>query len=162
MPEIVFISPETGTGPRSKSGRARILKPYLPLTRDVRPEAELNVVYFPWICVARACGFLHNAQDQIEPSSVRLGGVSPTHYVLQDYNGDGIPDLQAYFDTAEMKLSSETKRIALTARTRAGPPVGGTDALVLFPSSEFVGPAQPAAPASLGRPHISALRSRRF
>jgi len=50
-------------------------------------------------------------------------------HAIRGYDGDGIADLQLYFETETMPLTPHTSRIALTARTRAGGLVGGSDAV---------------------------------
>lgn len=124
LPEIVFTAPKAG---RHKAGRAWILRPYVLVRVDVRPEHEPNVVFFPGLVVARIYGLSRADADLIDPPSVRMASVAPERHVIQDYNGDGFADLQVYFETAKMRLTPNMKQIALTARTRGGPLVGGTD-----------------------------------
>ena len=135
LPEIVFAAPNHGPPFPTSFGLAWVLKPYLVSSLDVRPTAVPNIVYYPdGICVARLYGFSHDARDQIDPATIRLAGAPPTQLLSQDYNGDGIPDLQLYFDTTPMHVSSGTKRIALAARTRSGLLVGGSDEITVIPT----------------------------
>ena len=139
IPELVFSSPEVNASPQvpNAAGRAWVLKPYLPVRLDVRPDWEPNIVLVPdWVCVVRVFGTSHTLHDAIDPASLRLGGAAVIEYSVQDYNGDGIPDIQATFDTGRMKLTAETKRIAITGRTRSGLPVAGADNIVVVPLSE--------------------------
>ena len=43
--------------------------------------------------------------SQVEASSLKFAGVSPTSMAKEDENADGVPDLILTFDTAKMKLS---------------------------------------------------------
>jgi len=117
---------------RESHGRAWLLKPQLAVKVDVRPVWEPNVVQLPGLLVVQVFGFSRAEGDQIEPSSARMAGVAPHQHLSQDFNGDGIPDLQLYFETGAMRLTSQTKRIALVARTRAGQLVGGSDAVEII------------------------------
>ncbi|MBI1738018.1 MAG: VCBS repeat-containing protein [Acidobacteria bacterium] len=133
LEEIIFAAPNGGPPFAASEGHAWVLKPYLISQLDVRPGNEPNVIYYPdGICVARLYGLSWGARDLVDPSSVRLAGAPATRFLGQDYNGDGITDLQLYFDTAPMRLSPNTKRIALTARTRSGLLVGGSDEVILM------------------------------
>jgi hypothetical protein len=99
---------------------------------DVRPGFETNALILPdGLLVARVYGWSREPHDRIEPSTVRLAGASPTRVVADDYDGDGREDLQLYFQTATMRLSKDATSVALTARTVAGTPIGGTDAILV-------------------------------
>jgi hypothetical protein len=145
LPELLFAAPEAGGSGREQAGRAWVVKPYLPVRVDLKPEDSHNVILYPLgKCAAQVYGFSRNERDQINPASIRLAGAAPEDYVVQDYNGDGIPDVQAYFTTGNLKVKPETKSIQLTARTRAGVLVGGTDSVdvVLSPPNQVI-PGRP-------------------
>jgi hypothetical protein len=127
LAELIFTSqklPEEGS---AGLGRARILKPYRPIQVDIRPGANPNVLYFPaGILVVRVLG-ARIAKDENDAATIRVGGVAPSNYVQQDFDGDGVADVQAYFETARMNVTPDTRRLALTARTRGGLLLGGAD-----------------------------------
>ena len=148
LPEIVFAAPNYGPPFPTSVGLAWVLKPYLASSLDVRPAKEPNIVYYPnGICVARLYGFSRDARDQLDSATIRLAGAPTTQSLSQDYNGDGIPDLQLYFDTTPMHVSLETKRIALTARTRSGLLVGGSDEVTVIPTRSASSPKSSSLPA---------------
>jgi hypothetical protein len=134
LPEVLFTSAlktHDRWGKKS-SGRAWIVSPYRAVQVEIRPDLDPNVVYFPGLVVARMYGFSTAAGDQLDPASVRMAGVAPHQHVTKDYNGDGIPDLQLYFETEKMSLTANTKRIALTGRTRSGQLLGGSDTVEII------------------------------
>lgn len=134
LQELTFILPESGAEARTEGGRAWILKPYLPVRIDVRPEASANVVFFPGgTSAVRIFGFSRAEKDQIDAATLHLAGVLPMRCITQDYDEDKIPDLQALFDTTKMRLSPGARHVGITARTRSGMPVGGTDSIFLMP-----------------------------
>jgi hypothetical protein len=144
LAEVLFAAPEAGGSGRELAGRAWAIKPYLPIRVDLKPEDSHNVILYPLgKCAVQVYGFSRNERDRIDPASIRLAGAAPEDYVVQDYNGDGIPDVQAYFTTGNLKVRPGTKSIHVTARTRAGVLVGGTDSIdvVLSPPNQLT-PAQ--------------------
>ncbi len=147
LPEVVFTSPEAGSGVREKAGRAWVLKPYMPVRVDVRPDSTPNVLLLPpALAAVRIYGFSRADEDQINPESVRLRGAAPLRHVWRDANRDGLLDLEVHFQTAEMNLASDTKRVTLTARTRSGLMVAGADSVVIYRSGDA-----PADEASVPR-----------
>jgi hypothetical protein len=133
--ELVVASPETDTPAGENSGRAWVLTPYIPVRVEVRPEFDPNPIVLPdGLLVARVYGWSAADEDRIDPAAVRLAGAGPTRHLAQDFDADGIEDLQLYFQTASMRVSKDTTRVALLARTMGGRPVGGTDNVVVVMS----------------------------
>lgn len=131
LPELLFASaPKAYERWSHSSERAWILKPQLTVQVDVRPDkpGEPNWVNFPGLVVVRIAGL---RGDPIEAATLRVAGVAPERHVLEDYNGDGVPDLQLYFETGGMRLTPDTKRLTVAGRTRAGLPIAGSDAVVV-------------------------------
>jgi VCBS repeat protein len=127
LPEVAFA--ESGSNERDRAG---ILRPYAQARLDVRPGHEDNVVIVPdWPCVALLYWTPSSKDDEIDPATVRLGGASLTRHVWVDANGDGVAELQGYFDTSQMAIAPDTRKISLVARTRGGRLVGATDAIVV-------------------------------
>jgi hypothetical protein len=142
--EVAFTSSEAGTGARFRAGLAWVTTPYLLARVDVRPDMVPNTFLAGrGVSAVRLYGFSRSPQEQIEPASLRLAGAPAFRIVAQDYNGDGVLDWQAYFDNAGLRLSPAARRISLTARTRSGLPVGGSDNVVVV---------QDSAPAKAGKP----------
>jgi hypothetical protein len=147
--EITFSAQEAGSSVRPNAGRAWILKPYWPTRVDIRPDHEPNVIFYPsGLIVVRVFGDARSQADPVEPSSVRLAGVPPEHHVLRDENGDGFPDLTLHFDTAGLPVAPQTKRLALTARTRAGLPIGGSDKVEIMRVESPASKQHPGSPDS--------------
>lgn len=133
--ELTVTSPGADTPAGENSGRAWVLKPYLPIRLEVRPDHDPNPIILPdGLVVARVYGWSAAGEDRIDPASVRLAGALPTRHLARDFDGDGIEDLQLYFQTGAMRVSKDTSRVALLARTRGGRPVAGTDAVVVVMS----------------------------
>jgi hypothetical protein len=134
LPEIIFGYDEAGRDVESKKGRVWVLKAYLPLRIEVRPEGQPNVIIPGGVSATRVFGFSRDESDQVDPATVRQAGAAPMRHVVEDYNRDGIADLQLYFDNTKLRVTPETRRVVLTARTRSGRPVAGTDSIVVTPS----------------------------
>jgi FG-GAP repeat protein len=133
-PDVALTSSEGAADSRGDSVVAWIVEPYRRVKLDVRPEHEPNVILVPnWVCVARVFGFSRAPEDSIDPATLRLAGAPPTQVVTGDYNGDGIVDVQAHFDTARMRLDRNTRDVGILGRTRAGVPIAGTDSVVVTP-----------------------------
>jgi hypothetical protein len=131
--EMAFASPEAGVGARLRAGLAWVMKPYLPVRVDVRPEMEPNTILEgQGVSAVRVYGFSRSTADQLDPASLRLAGAQPFRSVSQDYNGDGVPDWQAYFENTSLHVTAAMKQVAVTGRSRSGLPVGGTDSVVIF------------------------------
>lgn len=130
LPDLVVSSEELETAVGPRTGRAWILKPYVDVRLDVRPEFEPNVVILPGgLLVARIYGW--STTDRFDPATFRLAGARPVRIVRQDFNGDGFEDLQVYLHTAGLQLSRDSTRLTFTARTVGGLPVAGSDSIVV-------------------------------
>jgi len=132
LPELAFTSGNPTEGNRAESRRAWVLKPYVPVALDVRPDKEQNVVLWPGVCVARVRP-LSPARDEIDPATLRLAGAPAAQWQAKDFDGDGLREWQASFDTGAMRIGLRTKVVAVTARTRHGLPAGGADVVTVIP-----------------------------
>jgi hypothetical protein len=136
-PALVLVP--AAEDPGAQEVMARVAETHRRVALDVRPGYEPNVLLPDWVCVARVFGFSGAPADAIDPSTLRLAGAPATQVQTADYNGDGLEDVQAMFDTARMKLGPEMKNVWVLGRTRGGLPLAGTDAIVF--SSAHATPA---------------------
>ncbi len=74
--------------------------------------------------------------QQVEPSSLSFHGAKPISTTIQDFNGDGRPDLVLEFRNSEVRLSKQATRARLTGSLKS--------------SQDFLGEAEVSAacPAS--------------
>lgn len=116
--------------PAARQASAWLVKLHQPVVLDVRPTHEPNILFLPeGLLVARVKGVSRPVSESLELSSVRLAGAAPVEQVENDYDGDGVADLQLYFETATLRVTPETTRVVMTARTREGYPAGATDSV---------------------------------
>ena len=132
-PPSVVLVPDTGNGNGMPDVAAWLLEPHLAVKLDVRPEHEENIILPNWMCVARVFGISGRAGDAIDPATLRLAGAPAKDYVTGDYNGDGISDVQATFDTGRMRLGPD--RVWIQGRTRNGLPIAGNDRVTVSQAS---------------------------
>lgn len=137
LPELAVASSQADTTSGAASGRAWLIKPHLPVRLEIRPEQDPNPVILPHgLLVARVYGSSAERGDTIEPGTLRLAQATPTRFVTGDFNHDGYVDLQLYFDTAAMKVTADTTRLAIRGRNVNGTPIAGTDAVVIVTATE--------------------------
>lgn len=136
LPELATVAWWSGAQREVSAGPAMVARIYHRVSVDVRPEHTYNVVLHPGVVVARMYGILRGDGEQIDPDSLRWAGAKPTHTVVQDFNGDGIPDVQAQFQTAEIGIPLDSTRARIIARTRSGKLVAGSDTIVVVPLKE--------------------------
>ncbi|HEX9759737.1 MAG TPA: FG-GAP-like repeat-containing protein, partial [Candidatus Acidoferrales bacterium] len=151
FPELIMVTWLNGPDPPAVAGPAIITRIHHRATVDVRPEKDPNVVLLPGVVVARIHGFSTDDAEQIDPATLRLAGAGPTHTVVADYNGDGIPDVQAQFDTIKMRITLESSRAQMIGRTRSGRLVGGADSIVVMPIGASPPPVDAAAKRRSGQ-----------
>lgn len=132
LPDITVSSPVPASGGAETGERLWLISPHRPVTLDVRPGYTPNVLYVPGVLVASVGGQSLAADDPIEPGSVRLAGAAPTRTEWRDVDQDGRADLLMYFDTREMRVTSATTRVSLSARTRSGRLVAGHDSVTVM------------------------------
>ena len=72
--------------------------------------------------------------SQVDPFSLALHGAKALNVVTQDVNHDGIPDLVATFDSAEVKLHPQATVSRLTGWTKNGQSFSGEDKIRVVPS----------------------------
>jgi len=132
LPDVTVSSPVAAGGGGESAERLWLLSPHRPVRLDVRPGYKPNVLYVPGVLVASVGGQSLVADDPIESGSVRLAGVAPTRTESRDVDQDGRADLLMYFDTREMRVTSATTRVSLTARTRSGRLVAGHDSVTVM------------------------------
>ena len=131
LPLSVVVTPDVGTDLAPADVAAWMVDAHRAVKLDVRPEYDENIILPNWVCVARVFGFSRAATEAIDPTTLRLAGVPPTQFVTGDYNGDGIADVQATFDTAKMHLEPDARRVWIHGRTRAGLPIAGDDSVIV-------------------------------
>jgi len=130
LPELLFAV--AGPDPQ-QAGQAWLLQTHLPVTLDVRPAAEPNILYLPQgLLVVRVLSSATNPGQNLDPATIRLQGALPQEIRQQDFNDDGMGDVQAYFRTEKMVVSEATRRVTLTGRARNGLPVAGSDSVVVI------------------------------
>jgi hypothetical protein len=134
LPAHTSSSTRRLAGPENDAARAWVVKPYIPVRVDIRPDWEPNIILSGWTGVVRIFGFSPDEADQIDPSTVRFLDAAPTGHAVRDYDGDGIADLQVYFDGMQTP-GPGTHRVAVTGRTRLSLPVGGSDSIVVQPTT---------------------------
>ncbi len=145
LPEVVFTHPDAQVHRQPRSGRAWVLEPHLPLRVDIRPDAEPNVILLGGgVSAVRIYGQPGLPATDLDPATVRFAGAPAIRTLVQDFNGDGIPDLQAYFDNEHLGLTPENTKAAVTARTRSGFLVGGNDSVHPRPQGHEAAASGPA------------------
>lgn len=145
LADLLVVSESTSTRHGRQAGRAWVVRPHIELRVDVRPTAVPNILYRPsGLLVVRLPGRGAVDAAQIDPDSLRLAGVSAQRAVLRDFDEDGVPDLQAYFDTSGMRVTSSTTSVVLTARTRDGRLAAGRDSVVVYHNGDASGEASSA------------------
>ena len=116
---------------------AGLLTPYLPIGIDIRPAAEPNVLLqTPGSVLTVGISSARTAQfAELDPASFRLASTRPTNLSWRDFDDDGRPDLQLYFDGASLQVRAGISRLSLFGRTRRGVTVAGADAVTVVPAS---------------------------
>jgi hypothetical protein len=114
---------------------AGLVTPYRPIGVDIRPGGEPNVILrTPGSVLAVGVSSARSGPlSDLDPESFRLGSARPTHAVWRDFDGDGAPDLQLYFDAAALPVRADATRLALVGRTRRGVAVAGADSVTVVP-----------------------------
>ena len=102
-----------------------VVKPYLPLQIDVRPEAEPNVMVPNGISAVRVLG--SPTLNDLDAETILLSGSRPVGLKREDFNQDGHEDLQAYFRNDLLGLGPGASCVSLTVRSRQGWLFGGSD-----------------------------------
>lgn len=69
----------------------------------------------------------------IDPGTVQFAGASPVRSTLEDVDGDGDRDMLFHFGTQELDLDQDSTEATLTAKTKAGHSVQGTDSVRIVP-----------------------------
>jgi hypothetical protein len=127
-PEIIVGTSRTRHG---STGRVRVVYPHRVTRLDVRPDQHPNYVMLrDWPLVVRLFG--DDRIDPIDPETIRAAGVRPTEVQERDYDGDGLADVQAVFDTAALDLAPSMQYLTVTGRTRAGWPIVGRDRITVI------------------------------
>jgi hypothetical protein len=138
--ELIAASQSYGSAESPGTGRVWIVKPYLPIQVDVRPEKKPNVVLYPdALVVARVPAQAGLPKDAIDPVTLRLGGAKAMSYMIRDFDGDGREEIQAQFEARAMRITPASTSVALTAHTRAGLPMAGADSIVVVDSRSASG-----------------------
>ncbi len=107
-----------------------LVKPYRAMRVDIRPGVVPNVIgTVAGVSAVRLYGFSAAEGDQLDASTIRFGRATPIRTVTRDYDKDGFPDIQAYFDNETLKIPPGARCAAVTGRTRQGHPVGGSDSI---------------------------------
>lgn len=106
--------------------RFGLLRPALPLSMEIRPNASPNVLV-PGGVVAIAVSSRGVPLSDLDLPSLRAAGVSPSHMSWSD----GHSGLQLYFDVNSLRVRPNATRLAVVGRTRSGVPVFGADAIVV-------------------------------
>ncbi len=145
LAKLIFAAPLHSRIPGA-SGKMWVLNPYLRPRFDVRPGSEPNILYLPGLLVARLYGQSGPGPLSLDPSTVRVAGVAPGRTVQDDFDHDGFQDFQFYFETGEMRVTPETRRVTLLARTRSGLPVAASDTVQVLVSRPGVVTETPQAP----------------
>jgi hypothetical protein len=118
--------------PSTGHGRLSVLHLHLPLRIDVKPGAKPNLLAVPHgISAVRIYGLAAAAGGPLDAASIRFAGAAALRVVRDDYDGDGIEDLQAYFDNSRLQLAGGAARATITARTMSGALAAGVDSIVV-------------------------------
>lgn len=149
LTELVATAAAAGTTSILAS-RAWILRMYEPVTIDVRPDAQPNVIVYPGGTLAVRLPAARQGRDEIDQATLRVAGAAPTDYVWRDFDQDGHNELQVYFDTRTMHLELSTRALVMTGRTRLGRPLAGIDSVVVY--RDTLGPPPAVEPASAVAP----------
>ncbi|HEX6323997.1 MAG TPA: VCBS repeat-containing protein, partial [Vicinamibacterales bacterium] len=111
-----------------------VMRPALPLSVDVRPNAAPNVLVSGGV-VSIAVRLPDGIDDELDIGSLRVAGVAPSQVAAIN----GRKDVQIYFDVNRLRLRPGATRLSVIGRTRSGIPVSGSDAIVM-PAAIAAGP----------------------
>lgn len=153
LAELVATATGAGGTAGIPAARAWITRLYDPVTIDVRPDVQPNVIVYPGGTLAVRLSGARQGSDEIDPATLRAAGAAVTDYVWRDFDQDGRNELQVYFDTRTMRLDTSTRTLVMTGRTRGGRPLAGIDTVVVYDAADGPRPA-----AVTGRPRASARR----
>ena len=102
-----------------------LVMPSLPLSVDVRPRNDVNVLV-PGGIVAIAVRLQEPRTDELDISSLRVGHAAPNQSTRDAGGG-----VQIYFDVDALRLEAHARRLTVVGRTRGGIPVAGSDSIVV-------------------------------
>jgi hypothetical protein len=120
-------------GPSTGAHRIDVVTPYAALGVDIRPGEQPNIVLThpgSVLAVRVSSRSAINLRD-IDVSTATLAGLRPFDSAWQDFDNDGRPDLQLYFDAAALRIRPGATRLALLARLRGGLPAAGADQIAV-------------------------------
>ncbi len=110
-----------------------LLSPHIPLAIDVRPGFSPNALVRSGLLVVGIAAEQGTVVSDLDPESLRFVGTAPTEFIWRDFTGDGVADLQLYFDPSKLVVRQTATRLAIVGRTRDGLPVAGADDVVVVP-----------------------------
>lgn len=116
----VSVAADTLAVVTAEPGRwhVRVTQPFLPLTIDVRPGNNDDVVLVPGVTAIAIAG--SREAGTLNPATLRAAGARPIGHSVIDFNGDGIDDIVAQFRTEDLRVSQGAAKLSVVGRTAAG------------------------------------------
>jgi hypothetical protein len=129
-----FVSdiPPLGYGIESEGGS---VVPFLPVSIDIKPGGFPNAINLgsPGVTPVAILSTPGFDATTTELATVRLAGAAPVRSTIADVDSDGDPDLLAFFQTRELRLSMTDTQAVLTAQTTSSRRIRGVDSVKLVP-----------------------------
>lgn len=127
----VLISPDLITALQTA---AQAFNPIIKVTLDIKSEGSNNVINpnSNGVISAAILGTDKFDVTTVDTSTLRFGpnaAALATKAVITDINGDGIPDLLMHFKTQDAGIKCTDTAIVLTAKTRDGTMISGSDSI---------------------------------
>jgi hypothetical protein len=117
----------------------RVTSNDLPFKIDIEPGVYPNTIKLNTggkVAVAILSSQNFDASTQINPTTVSFAGAPVTskgkNVLIEDVNGDGLPDMVLEFDTQSLQLNSNSTVATLTGKTFDGMTITMTDAVQIL------------------------------
>jgi len=119
-------------------GRAVLAPPTIPVDIDIKPGSDPNSINLgaKGVLPVAVLGAADFEVAQIDPTTVRLAGATPSRWNQADVNGDNHADLLFKFSNQELSLTEESVEAALTGQLWSGVNIEGSDSVRIVPNGK--------------------------
>jgi hypothetical protein len=134
IPEILIGAPQTTVEGMTHAGAVHVFAPYLPIKIDIRPGNYPNPVWPGSLRVLSVAVFPRDGFDPttLDTGTIRLAGVPPSSSEPCGFQMDRVRPLCVFFDSKNLRIEPTDRLAALTARTKDGTAVYGTDSVLVL------------------------------